>query len=109
MARRTQTILIDDIDESPADETVSFSLDGVDYEIDLSVENASELRESLASFIEVARRASRRRHGRAVARRTGGVDPAAVRFWARENGVAVSERGRIPSAVVEQYLASRQS
>ncbi|MDP3971392.1 MAG: Lsr2 family protein [Candidatus Nanopelagicales bacterium] len=110
MARRTQTILIDDLDGSSADETVLLALDGVDYEIDLSAENAAELREALASYLEVARRASRRRGGRGGARRSSaGVDPAAVRAWAREEGVPVSERGRISSSVVEQFLAARQA
>ena len=43
MAQKVQVILMDDIDGSDADETLSFSLDGVNYEIDLSDKNAGKL------------------------------------------------------------------
>ena len=43
MAKRVQVVLEDDVDGSPADETVSFGLDGVSYEIDLSAANASRV------------------------------------------------------------------
>ncbi|MEJ2579399.1 MAG: Lsr2 family protein, partial [Kineosporiaceae bacterium] len=56
MVQKTQVILIDDIDGGEADETVSFALDGVSYEIDLSEGNAEGLRESLADWIGHARR-----------------------------------------------------
>ncbi|MBV9593921.1 MAG: Lsr2 family protein [Actinobacteria bacterium] len=110
MAQKIQVLLVDDIDGGPADETVTFALDGNSYEIDLSASNASALREALAKYIGHARRAGRAarpaptpvRSGRTPAR----VDREqlqAIREWARTNGHTVSDRGRIPSAIVEAY------
>lgn len=104
MAQKHQIILIDDIDGSEADETVTFGLDGVDYEIDLTAEHAEELRETIASWVEHGRRTGGR------AKRRGGrpdpsVDTAAVREWARKEGYEVSDRGRIPAQIVDAYKA----
>ena len=56
MAQKVQVILVDDIDGGPAEETLSFSLDGVSYEIDLSSANAARLRENFAPYVGTARR-----------------------------------------------------
>ena len=57
MAKKVQVLLVDDVDKSsPADETVSFSLDGVSYEIDLTSDNAAKLRDDLAVWIGHAER-----------------------------------------------------
>ena len=45
MAQQVQVVLVDDLDGGKAAETVSFALDGVSYEIDLSAKNAAKLRE----------------------------------------------------------------
>ncbi len=107
MVRTTAVQFIDDIDGSQAAETVSFALDGQPYEIDLSVEHAQRLRQSLGEFIAAARRTGRgaggSRPGRRPARRPGEVEPSMVRAWAAENDVAVSPRGRVPQAVLAQY------
>lgn len=104
MATKTVTELIDDLDGKPADETVSFGLDGVQYEIDLATDNAEALREALAAFAGAARRTGGRRG--APVRVATDVDTKAVRAWAASNGVEVSTRGRIPAHVVEQYRAA---
>ncbi len=106
MAQRTIVHLVDDVSGDDADETVSFALDGQPYEIDLSADNAARLRESLAEFVASARKAaSAPRNGRrASGRRSAGTGE--VRSWARENGFQVSERGRIPSNVIEAYQAA---
>ena len=106
MAQRITVTLEDDLDGGPADETVRFGIDSADYEIDLSKKHATAFRRKLAPFIEHARKAGRgqrRRPGRtAVSRdRSGGI-----RAWAKSQGIAVSERGRIPASVVEQYEAA---
>ncbi|RJK96054.1 histone-like nucleoid-structuring protein Lsr2 [Vallicoccus soli] len=120
MAQKVQVILEDDLDGGDADETVSFALDGVSYEIDLSTANAEKLREALSLYVGSARRIGGRTGGGARQRRSssgggapssgGGAarsgDTAAIREWARENGHEVSERGRIPSAVREAYEAA---
>jgi Lsr2 protein len=49
------TRLVDDIDGSHAVTTLSFSLDGRSYEIDLSESHLSALQEALAPFITAAR------------------------------------------------------
>jgi nucleoid-associated protein Lsr2 len=102
MARKVTVALQDDLDGGPADETVRFGFGGTEYEIDLSEENARAFRAQLAPFVQRARHAggtARRAPRAAAARRRGGE----VRAWAREHGIAVSARGRIPGRVIEQY------
>ncbi|KGN41436.1 histone-like nucleoid-structuring protein Lsr2 [Knoellia aerolata] len=107
MAQRVQVLLVDDIDNSDADETVTFALDGVTYEIDLNAANAAKLRDEFATWVGHARRSGgRKASGRASSGSGGGTrrkDVSAVREWARQNGHDVSERGRIPAAVQEAY------
>jgi Lsr2 len=50
MAQKLQTFLIDDLDGSDAEGTVRFGLDSTHYEIDLSTENAKELRTALVHY-----------------------------------------------------------
>ena len=105
MAQKVIVELEDDLDGGPAVETVRFGVDSAEYEIDLSKKNAAAFRRKLAPFIEHARKAGRghRRPGRTAASRdrSGGI-----RAWAKGQGIAVSERGRIPASVVEQYEAA---
>lgn len=109
MAQKVQVTLVDDIDGSSASETVTFALDGVSYEIDLTDEHANALRESFAEWIGHARRAGGRkapakRGGQAGAGRTSsGSDAGKIRDWARDNGYEVSERGRISAEIREAY------
>lgn len=104
MARRTQVLLIDDIDGSEATQTVTFGLDGVTYEIDLSDEHATALRESLQEWVSKARRVSGRRYApRQRSTGNGRGETARIRTWAIEHGLQVSSRGRIPASVIEAY------
>jgi Lsr2 len=108
MAQKVTVELEDDLDGGAADETVRFGVDGSDYEIDLSARNAAALRRKLAPFIEHARKAgrgARRRPGRSASSRERGGD---IRAWAKDQGIAVSDRGRIPASVAEQYDAATQ-
>ena len=102
MAQRTHIDLIDDLDGSPADETVSFSVDGVSYEIDLSDRNAAVLRDALAPFAAAARKqVAPRRQGR---RKSVGVgDATAIRTWAQAQGLSVSNRGRVSAEIRQAY------
>ncbi|WP_308016632.1 Lsr2 family protein [Pseudonocardia sp. ICBG162] len=107
---RIETVqLIDDLDGAAADETVAFAVDGKLFEIDLNATNAATFRDKLAPFVSAARtagggRVARRREAAAAAGSTEARRHSqAVRVWARENGYAVSERGRIPAEVVEAY------
>jgi len=108
LAQKITVALEDDLDGGPADETVRFGLGGTDYEIDLSKKNATAFRRQLAPFIEHARRAGRgpqRRPGRTVSSRERSAD---IRAWAKDQGIEVSERGRIPASVAERYDAATQ-
>jgi hypothetical protein len=105
MAQQVNIVLVDDIDGSPADETVSFALDGKDYEIDLSAKNAGKLRDAIAPYVAHARKAAGRgRRGRGAA--GSGPTPADIRAWARDNGFDVPDRGRVSSEVREAYLSA---
>ena len=106
MAQKVTVALEDDLTGGPADETVRFAVEGAEYEIDLSAKNAGVFRKQLAPYIEHARKAGRaqaRRAGRTAASRQRSGD---IRAWAKQHGLAVNERGRIPASVVEQYQAA---
>src|SRR5579859_5880087 len=103
MAQKVTVALEDDLDGGPADETVRFRFGGTDYEIDLSAKTARACRKKLAPFIEHARKPSRGPVRRAARTSAGRQRSGAVRAWARDHGLAVSDRGRIPASVMEQY------
>lgn len=107
MAQKRHVVLIDDLDGSPASETVRFALDGAEYEIDLNETHAEALRESFAEWIAPARKVGGRTRKAAVRRSnaasTSTSDTTKIREWARQNGYTVSDRGRIPSSVREAY------
>ncbi|WP_035800641.1 histone-like nucleoid-structuring protein Lsr2 [Kitasatospora mediocidica] len=116
MAQRVQVILEDDLDGGSADETVTFALDGVAYEIDLTSANADKLRSLLAPYVDKGRKQSgrltsvRRSGARGTARpAAGGADTAKIRTWAKDNGFSVNDRGRVPSNVREAYEAANVS
>lgn len=106
MAQRTEVILIDDLDGGSAAETVRFALDGSSYEIDLSEQNAREMRDAFARYVGAARRAggrpatSRPRRGSA---RTDSAQTTAIRDWARSTGRQVSDRGRISREIMDAW------
>ncbi|MET7989649.1 MULTISPECIES: Lsr2 family protein [unclassified Amycolatopsis] len=108
MAQKVLVEMLDDIDGSPATQTVPFGLDGVSYEIDLSDDNAAALRDELARYIGVGRKTGGRKV-RVAAGQPTAATPAdrersrTIRAWANENGYQISERGRIPSDVVSAY------
>jgi hypothetical protein len=105
MVKRVITTLEDDLDGSEANESISFAIDGAEYEIDLNSAHATELREAMIKYTAVARRTA----GRArPARRPGaGIsETKAVRAWAIENGIPVNARGRIQADVMERYAAA---
>ena len=101
MAQRVVDTLSDDLAGGEAEETVTFGLDGKLYEIDLNSANASKLRDALAPYVEAGRK--RARSGKTYRRTAVAPDPAAVRAWARSNGMEVPPRGRIPKKVYEAF------
>jgi hypothetical protein len=108
----TTTEFTDDLDGGKADRTVSFSVDGVTYEIDLSKKNAAAFEKVLKPYVDHARkvRAARTR-GRVAASPRGrarSTDLSAIREWAKSTGLPISERGRIAGSVVEAYNAANK-
>jgi hypothetical protein len=110
MAQKVTVQLVDDLDGSVAEDisTVTFGLDGASYEIDLTGANAAKLRKNLDGFVGAARRIGGRVKRGTGAR--GAATPAAnreqtkaIREWARKNGFELSDRGRIPSNVLEAF------
>ena len=128
MAQKTTIHYLDDLDQDQAaEETVLFGLDGATFSIDLSAEHAATLRADLATWIEHAHRTSgrtttrARRSTRPASRNTSQMPPpaapkvsaadgrdqaAAIHEWARNNGHQVSNRGRIPAAVLAAFHAA---
>jgi hypothetical protein len=111
LAQKVNITFVDDLDGTEAIETVRFALDGKEYEIDLSEDNAKELRDGLQKFVQAARRGGST--GGRGGKRGGGQsstsnrdETQAIRLWAAENGIAVNTRGRISSDVVEKYRAA---
>jgi hypothetical protein len=103
MAQRREIQLIDDLDGGPADTTVSFAIDGTSYEIDLSAAHAEEVRSALQPYIAVARTVSGSARRTGAARRSGSPSAAAVREWAKAEGITVSGRGRVPAQLVASF------
>jgi len=112
MAQKVIVEMVDDLDGTASEgiSTVSFSLDGADYEIDLNNANAESLRETLAEFIAAARRTGGRVRRNAGSTKVARSRPAAsreqtraIREWARENGFELADRGRIPANVIEAF------
>lgn len=112
MAIKTVTFKIDDLDGGDADETVYFALDGRLYKIDLSKDNADNLREAMAPFVNAATS-----EGKVAAPSNGGStrqrvtrvesDAKAVRAWADANGLEVAGKGRISREIRQQYEAAQ--
>ncbi len=104
MAKRVQVIHTDDIDGSEAAETIVFALDGINYSIDLSADNAKKLRDAFAPYIAAGERdrnsAARRSGSRRKATGTSATD---IRAWAASQGMQVSARGRVSAEVREAY------
>lgn len=105
MAQKTVVELIDDLDGSAATQTLTFSLDGVDYEIDLNEDNAGDLRSSLATFTDAARRTGGRKRAVTEAKTTG-LSTKDIRAWAVAEGLEVSPRGRVQASIIDAYLSA---
>ena len=107
MARKEITQYFDDIDNAPlaAEDVnvVEFAVDGVTYSMDVSTANREKFEEALAPYIAVARRVQRKSSRRAPQSTNSPERNRAIREWAQANGLQVSDRGRIPQNIVDQY------
>lgn len=100
MVQQRHVIITDDLDGSEGARTYAFSWQQGRYEIDLSDEHRDELLAALAPYIQAARRVGRASASTTTKARTDGAE---VRAWARANGHDVSDRGKIPAAVLKAY------
>jgi hypothetical protein len=105
-----KTLIIDDLTGQTGARTHKLRFDGVEYEIDLTDKSFADLRAALRPYLRAARtvggaapKPSKRASGR-LGKPTG--DAAVIRAWARANGVAVTERGRVAPAVREAWIAA---
>lgn len=114
MAKKVYVQLVDDIDDKPIDsggEHISYSVNGVSYEIDLSDKNAKEFHRKLDYYIEHSARVGGKRAKKAVGTTSTGQkrdanQTKAIREWAKSNGYTISARGRIPSDVENAFDAA---
>ncbi|MHA7219235.1 histone-like nucleoid-structuring protein Lsr2 [Arthrobacter sp. MDT1-48-3] len=116
MAQRVQVDLIDDLNGEEAHETVRFGIDGTDYEIDLTTENAEKLRLTLSEYVDKGRKAKTGRRGQAAQSGQGGQSSSStstsrskreetqkIRQWAQDNRHNPSSRGRITQSIIDAY------
>ena len=106
LARKTTIQLIDDIDGTEADATVSFALDGVQYEVDLTDTHATELHNTITEWAEKGRRVAGRRTTRTKATTTD--ETRLIRAWAKDNGYTISDRGRVPASIQTAYQEAQR-
>jgi hypothetical protein len=115
MAKAMIETLVDDLDGSPATETIRLGWNGDWREVDLSKRNSAALTRALDRYWAVGRpvsrggQAGRRRNAapsrsrKAARSKKSGRDPKAIRAWALANSIGVPGRGRIPGEVERQY------
>jgi Lsr2 len=97
-------------DDAIQDQTVSFGLGNVQYEVDLSASHADDLRQALAPFTTTGRWVAGPKpqitRVAVIPHTTHVIDPKTVRMRAAHRGIQLSARGRIPDEVLEQYEAA---
>ena len=110
MAQRVQINLIDDLNGEEAQETVRFGIDGTDYEIDLTAENAEKFRSTLSEYVDKGRKAKTGRRSPAGSgspststSRSKREETQKIRQWAQDNGHSTSSRGRVSQSIVDAY------
>lgn len=103
MAAKTIIMREDDLDGGPAEQTVRFGIGGAEYEIDLSAANADAFRRQISPFLDHARTVSPRHRRRPTRTAASRERSARIRGWAKSQGMGLSDRGRIPASVIEQY------
>jgi hypothetical protein len=119
MAQKISVTITDDLTGEEDAREVEFGFDGTLYKIDLTAKNKQIFADQMARYVEKAERVGGSRgrgRGRAIGssnghprRVRGGASrerSADIRAWAKDQGIAVSERGRIPVAIQEQYSST---
>jgi hypothetical protein len=121
VARITQVVVTCDLEDGGvnAADSVSFSYGGKTYTLDLCEKHLDEVKGTLEGFANAGHSAGRGGRGRRRAASTGraprsarpaaasrGESQAEIREWARAQGYAVGDRGRIPGEVRAAYDAA---
>lgn len=106
MARTTITQITDDLDGSKDAQEISFAFDGTEYTIDLNKKNRAALEKALQPYIDAGTKMTKRASSSSRRSSSSRKDFSAIRSWAKSQGLEVSERGRIPGSIVEQYEAA---
>lgn len=101
VAQHMRVIVTDDLDGTEGAKTYRFAWQEASYEIDLSDAHRDELLRALQPYIDAGRRTKRSRA--ATPSRSSNEEQGQIRAWARDNGYEVSDRGRIPTKVVDAY------
>jgi Lsr2 len=101
--QKLEVQLEDDLTGGPAEETVTFGVDGREYQIDLNAKHAATFRKQLAAFVERARLVGRHRP-RSTARSAASRERSReIRAWAEQQGFEVAGHGRLPAHVIQEY------
>lgn len=123
MARITQVVVTCDLEdgEVSASESISFTYGGKTYTLDLCKKHLDEVKSTLEGYANVGHSMARGPRGRRRATGTGrsahstrpaaagrGESQAEIREWARAQGYAVGDRGRIPGEVRAAYDAAQK-
>ena len=111
MAQVVSVQLIDDLGGSEIPDgkgrTIPFALDGTSYEIDLSETNEQALVDALARYVGNARKGQPAGPGKRRSRTVAGRDyNGRVRAWAKDEGYAIGDKGRIPAQIMAKYAAA---
>lgn len=113
MAQKVKTILISDLSGNELGEdgqTIKFGFLGVDYEIDLSQEEAAEFSDTIQKYVDAGRRVGgRRQAGSGSGARRDPSRTRAIKAWLDEQGIDYPKRGRLPKDVINQWEAAHQA
>lgn len=105
MARETVQIYFDDLTGEPVEaddvQTIKFAWEGKPLRLDLTEENADKLEEVMKPYLDAATLVTSSEIKKTPKPRRTDLDK--VRSWARENGMEVSDRGRVPIKILDAY------
>jgi hypothetical protein len=119
VARITQVVVTCDLEDGEvgASDSISFTYGGKTYTLDLCKKHLEEVKGTLEAYAQAGHPAGRAARGRrgttgrsARSRRPAAAQresQAEIRQWAREQGYAVGDRGRIPAEVRAAYEAAQ--
>lgn len=106
MAKHTQTIITSDLSGAGAAHEINFSVDGVDYTIDLTEAERGQMEEVLRPYTNAANIVGKQRRAASAGRQTKN---RAIRTWAEEQGFPLGKRGRIPREIIDAYENRHQN